>query len=308
MAKQVLKRTEILANGKVNLSLDVTGTEPNGFHSLRMIMRSLPIGDTVTVSSEMRGGALPKNVALPERLPVNVTCDARGVPAGRANIAWRAAEALIRSYPRILALTEHVDISIRKALPVGGGLGGSSADGAAVLKAMNEHFELGLGVGELEKIGAGLGSDVPFMIRGGTALAEGRGEKLTPLPDPELGFLLICFPGYGMDTWEVYRRYDEIRIPEEARPDTEALVKNLLEGRRSDFVRGMRNVLEAPAIALKSALGGLKTQIERLGGENTVMCGSGSSFFSVFTAESAARRAAMQLENSGCECTVCDLR
>jgi len=308
MAKQVLKRTEILANGKVNLSLDVTGTEPNGYHSLRMIMRTLPFGDTVTVSSEIRGGTMPKNVSLPERLPINVACDSKAVPAGLRNIAWRAAEALIRRYPRILACSDSVNISIRKVLPVGGGLGGSSADGAAVLKAMNSHFELGLSDGELEEIGIRLGSDVPFLIRGGTALAEGRGEILTELPEPDLGFMLICFPGYGMDTWEVYRRYDEMHIPEGARPDTDALQKSLLEGRRSDFVAGMRNVLEVPAFALKTALSGLKTQIERLGGENTVMCGSGSSFFTIFRTESAARRAAQQLEYDGCECTVCDMR
>ena len=305
MAGKTLKRTEIEAYGKINFSLDIKGIDSRRYHVLETIMQTIPVSDTVVVTSVLKGGTPPKNVVIPRKLPITLTTDLRSLPSDEKNTAYRAAELMCKKFPPILGTHEDIRISIKKRIPVGGGLGGSSADCAAVIKAFNIHFELGLDEAEMMELGAALGSDVPFMIAGGTALVTGTGEKVEKLPAPEGIALLICTPGFGMDTWEVYRKYDQIEVGDDARPDTAALKDALISGDGNAFVSGLKNVLEVPAFLIKRDLGQLKTRLSKLGVRNVLMSGSGSSFVCIFAKESEARTAAYELLNEGLECIIC---
>lgn len=302
MAKRTFKRTEIEAYGKVNFSLDIRGTDVRRYHILETIMQTIPVSDNVVITSAVKGGTPPKNVELPRKLSVTLTTDLRTLPVDGKNTAMRAAEAMIRKYPRILGAHEDICINIRKGIPVGGGLGGSSADCAAVIKGFNTHFELGLSEAEMMEIGAELGSDVPFMIAGGTALVKGTGEIVEKLPAPEGIAVLLCTPDFGMDTWEVYRKYDNIDIDDSFRPDTQALVKALEAGDRAAFVSGLKNVLEVPAFMISKKLSQLKERLTKLGARNVLMSGSGSSFACIFDKESEAKASAGVLMNEGLGC------
>ena len=302
MAAKTYRRTEIDAYAKVNLSLDVTGLDDRRYHVLESVMQTIPLCDSVVITSAVKGGAAPKNVAVPDRLPLRVTTDSRLIPSDSRNSAYRAAELMLRTYPRIMGTDDEITVTIKKRIPVGGGLGGSSADCAAVLNGFNTHFGLGLSAAELTALGSKLGSDVPFMLTGGTALVSGAGEQVRQLPSPESCFMLICYPGYGMDTWEVYRKYDEMTIPDDAHPDTAALVSALEAGDSSAFFAGLKNVLEVPAFSLNKKLAALKTRLEQTDADKVLMSGSGSSFFCLFKKESRARAAMALLESEGNEC------
>lgn len=302
MAGRTYKKTEIQAFAKINFSLNVTGTDSRKYHTLESIMQTVPIYDSIVVTSVTKGGTPPKNFVLPGRIPINLSTDMRFLPTDSRNTAYRAAETMCRRYPSILAGSEDISISIRKKIPVGGGLGGSSADCAAVIKAFNIHFDLGLQTEELIGIGAELGSDVPFMIEGGTALVTGTGEIVEKLPAPEGLPILLCFRNYGMDTWEVYRKYDEIDTSGIVPADTAALKDALLRGDNDAFVSGLANMLETPAFLLKKELGQFKARLERLGARKVLMSGSGSSFFCVFSKDSEAKAAMQELMTEGVEC------
>ncbi|MBO5075974.1 MAG: 4-(cytidine 5'-diphospho)-2-C-methyl-D-erythritol kinase [Clostridia bacterium] len=302
MAAKTYRRTEVAAYAKVNLSLDILGLDDRRYHVLESIMQTIPLCDSVVITSAVKGGPAPKNVAVPDRLPLRVTTDSRLIPADSRNSAYRAAELMLRTYPRIMGTDDEITVNIKKRIPVGGGLGGSSADCAAVLNGFNTHFGLGLPKTQLAALGSKLGSDVPFMVTGGTALVSGTGEVVRQLPPPESCFMLICFPGYGMDTWEVYRKYDEMTIPMEARPDTAALASALEAGNSAAFFAGLKNVLEVPAFALNKKLATLKTRLEQTDADKVLMSGSGSSFFCLFKKESRARAAMALLESEGNEC------
>lgn len=302
MAGKTYKRTEIEAYGKINLSLDIKGLDSRRYHLLETIMQTVPVSDSVVVTSTVKGGTPPKNVVLPYKLPITLTTDVRGLPSDSRNTAYKAAELMLKTFPHILGAHEDISINIKKRIPVGGGLGGSSADCAAVIKAFNTHFELGLDDARMAEIGAKLGSDVPFMMTGGTALVTGTGEIVEKLPAPDGLAILLCWPGFGMDTWEVYRKYDTLAIDPEARPDTGKLLEALKAGDNAAFASGLKNVLEIPAFSLKNELSRLKTRLGNIGALNVLMSGSGSSFICIFKKESEAKAAMQPLLAEGLEC------
>ncbi len=302
MAGKTYKRTEIQAFGKINFSLNITGTDEHRYHILESIMQTVPICDTVEVTSTLKGGTPPKNVEIPYKLPLTLTTDMRGLPCDNRNTAYKAAEAMIRRFPWILGAHEDIRVNIKKKIPLGGGLGGSSADCAAVIKAFNNHFALGLSDNEMIDIAAKLGSDVPFMIKGGTALIKGTGEIIEPIPQPEKLAIIICNPGFGMDTWEVYRKYDNMTISPEARPQTDNIISALSAGDRKGFVSGLKNVLEPPAFALRGELEQFKARLEETGAEKVLMSGSGSSFFCIFETDSLMKKALSELTAKGIDC------
>ncbi len=306
MGAKTVRRTEIDAYGKINFSLDILGRDERRYHYLESVMQTIPVCDSVIITSRPRGGVPPKNVSVPERIPLTLTCDARQIPTDSRNTAYKAAEMMIRRYPVILGTDEEIAVSIKKRIPVGAGLGGSSADCAAVIRGFNIHFGLGLSDDEMIDAGSRLGSDVPFMVCGGTALVSGTGEKIKKLPAPESRFVLVCYPGFGMDTWEVYRKYDEIEknIDPSSRPDNESLVRALENGDGAAFYAGLRNVLEEPAFALSRKLAELGRRLGGFGCEKVLMSGSGSSFFCIFRRESQARNVMQELETDGNQCMV----
>lgn len=260
------------AYAKVNLNLDITGKSSDGiFHTVEMVLQSVDIYDTV-------------NVAVDDEISIKCHSD---IPDNEDNIAFIAAKEFFE-YTEIQGGAE---IKIKKRIPVAAGLGGGSSDAAAVIVALNELYNTKLDDEDLIKIAEKVGSDVPFFIKGGTQLAEGRGTILTPLPDlPECAFLIIK-DGYKFSTGEMYRRFDSMQNVEH--PDTNALVDAICEGELYEVSKNTDNVFE-----LLYDKEFLKTKDELI--ENGALCaalsGSGPSIFGIFENIDDAKHAKDELE------------
>ncbi len=173
----------IPAYAKLNLSLDVLGRRPDGYHDIRSVVQTVSLADLITLRPR-RNLVVESPISPPEQ-----------------DLVWQAARLLQRS----AGADRGARIQVRKEIPVGAGLGGGSADAAATLVGLNELWALGLTQVDLMEIGAELGSDVPFLVRGGTALLEGRGDRVTPLPALAPAFFVILWPNFSLDTGRVYR-------------------------------------------------------------------------------------------------------
>ena len=221
------------AYAKINLTLEVLGRRGDGFHEVVSILQTVDLADRVDLQP---GSSL------------RVVCDAPELD-GEANLAWRAAEALARR----AGIQPRARVFIRKRIPVGMGLGGGSSDAAAVLMGLNRMWELGFGLDELSEIAAGLGSDVPFFLRGGIALAEGRGEVVTPLPQlAPFPALLVC-PGDSIPD-KTRRLYGRIRPPHYSDGGiTQRVVRTMLGGQLEADT--LHNVFESVALETFPGLG-----------------------------------------------------
>lgn len=268
--------TEEKAYAKLNLSLDVLGRRPDGFHNLRMVMQSVALCDDIYV--EPAEGVFSAATNRPY-----IPCDDRN-EAVKAARAFFAAAGLSGA---------GAFIRINKRIPVCAGLGGGSSDAAAVLRALNRITGAGFSARELEEIAAGVGSDVPFCVSGGTVLAEGRGEKLTPLPPlPDCG-VVICMPHFSSSTPELFARIDS--RPSRCRPDTDGILKAVASGSLTGVSRRMYNVFEDVLGRRGADIGKLKTRLLDLGAAGAVMSGTGSAVFGLFkdTDTAAAARDAL---------------
>jgi len=165
-----MRSYSLIAPAKINLHLEILGNRPDGYHELAMIMQSIDLADQIDIRS-----ISTDNIYL--------HCDHPQVPQDKSNLAYRAAELMMRQFPKAYAQYGGVEITLHKRIPIAAGLAGGSTDAAAVLVGIDLIWNLGLTQSELQELGAQLGSDVPFCIAGGTAIATGRGEQLSPLPD-----------------------------------------------------------------------------------------------------------------------------
>ena len=277
-------RTTEQAFAKINLSIDIVGRRADGYHAMRMVMQTVSLRDEVRIAVSPGEG-----VRVRTNLPY--------LPQDGRNIAARAAAAFFEAAGVTGYRTE---IDIIKRIPVGSGLGGGSADGAAVLRGLNRLFETGLSARELERIAEGVGSDVPFLVRGGTQLAEGRGEILSPLPPLPQCAIVICKPVFSVSTPELFARVrcEKIRL----RPDTEGLLQALGEGSLSGVARRMYNGFEDVLHKGRDeveAIRGVLWDHKALG---AVMTGTGSAVFGLFDDMDAARAAfeALRERYDGC--------
>lgn len=266
------------AYAKLNLTLDILGRLPNGYHSLAMVMQSVSLHDTVTLTLGEPGAG------------IQVECG-EGAPAGKENIVWKAADAFFRSCGKE---PEGVCFRIEKRTPSQAGMGGGSSDAAAALRLLNRVFHTGLTAQELRAIGAGVGADVPFCITGGTMQAEGIGEVLTPVtPLPSCG-ILLCKPPVGVSTPQAFRLSDGAPAVE---PRTPAMVRALETGSLPAVAGCLYNrfqeILQIPQI---TAIIRAMKQENALG---ACMTGSGSVVFGLFPGEGEARQAAKALESMG---------
>ena len=217
---------EIQAFAKLNLTLDVLGKRPDGYHDLRMVMQSITLCDTLTLTSNQGQG-------------LRVSTDLHFLPTGEKNLAAIAAR---RFWEALGCPAEDLDICIRKRIPVCAGMAGGSTDAAAVLRALNQRAGSPLTPAELARVGEQVGSDVPYCVLGGTALAEGRGERLTPLPALPRCWVVVCKPEFAISTPELFARIDSVRL--RCRPDTDGLLSALEEGDLGGAARRMYNVFE----------------------------------------------------------------
>jgi len=260
---------------KINLCLSVLGRRPDGYHDVEMLMQMVGLYDEVTV-------------AVRDGIGVQISCDSDAVPPGEDNIAWKAGHALLKRAGRGAGLS----ITIRKSIPVAAGLGGGSSDAAAVLVAANAVLGMGLDREELADIGARLGMDVPFFFYGPTALAQGRGERLTELPPlPKLQILLVN-PGFATSTAWVYKNLN-LRLTKKV--DCNKILRLTV----GNIAAGLHNDLETVTAAAHPVILSIRQSLLEQGAAGVLMSGSGPTVFGIFETGMGCRAAAENLSNRG---------
>lgn len=282
---------------KINISLDIKGLREDGKHEVDMILQTIPLYDLITIKKrkEANGG-------------IHIESNASWVPKDNKNTAFKAAELLLKDF---LNNEESVDIYIDKKVPPCGGLGGSSSDAAGVLLGMNELFELGLNLQELQNYGAQIGADVPFLLKYGAAIATGTGTDLQYIQPLKEGILLLVNSGAEVSTALAYRLYDTIEqdggIPKEAHVDAAEVAKAMACGLAATVPK-MKNVLEYPAFSMRPELELIKGELLKAGAAATMMSGSGGSVFGIFYPKDADKAYEMskELEGRGWFTFVCD--
>lgn len=269
---------EVKAYAKLNLTLDVLGRREDGYHDLRMVMQSVRLCDTITIEDGAGKG-------------VRVKSNLGFLPGDERNLAAAAALTFFRQTgvePRPL------DITLKKVIPVCAGLGGGSSDAAAVLRAMNEICGTGLSLTQLAQIGQKVGSDVPYCVLGNTALAEGKGEVLTPLPALPRCRVVLCKPDFSVSTPALFNQIDSVRL--RCRPDTEGVLKALEAGDLPGVARRLYNVFED---ALPERCAAKVDQVKHIlidkGALGAVMSGTGSAVYGLFDREEEAKAAYEEL-------------
>ena len=265
------------ACAKLNLSLDILGKRPDGYHDMRMVMQSIDLADTVTLAVQDEPGLC-------------LTADLPFLPKGGNNIAAKAAA---RFFEQTRLPVPGLSIDIRKRIPVCAGMGGGSSDGAAVLRLLRRLFAPDLSRERLEEIGALTGSDVPFCVRGGTALAEGRGERLTDLPSLPDCWLVVCKPPCAVSTPELFSlvRVRHLRF----HPRTEELLSALERRDLEGVARRLYNVFEDVLPRRYSQVFEIKSRLLELGAMASSMTGSGPTVFGLFRDPAPAQDAAAAL-------------
>lgn len=278
---------KVKAYGKINLLLDIIGRRQDGYHMLNTVMQTVSVYDTLELSVDADS---------PEG--IEIICDKEGFPLDSSNLIWKAAE-MFKEYTGI-SFGGKLIIKVEKNLPSQAGMGGGSADCAAMLKAMNTFFCTLKDEDELCELGAKLGADVPFCIKGGTRLCQGVGEITNKLPSIDCAFVIVK-PDVSVSTPEAYKRYDLMKSP--PRSHLDYFLKSLASGNVFSTSIYLFNVFEA-AIDLPE-IADAKQALKDAGALNTLMTGSGSAVFGVFENEDLAKDAAAKLEGKYSYCEVC---
>lgn len=268
------------ARAKINLALDVCRRLENGYHEVRMVMQTVALCDELEF----------KRRNDPDIILSVSSRDYLGDLEN--NLIFRAAKLMRQQYN----IQQGVEIRLKKNIPVAAGMAGGSTDAAATMLAMNEMFELGLGREELMEMAVSLGADIPFCILGGTALAEGVGEKLTPLPAPPPASLLVVKPPIMVATKWVYEnlRLDTLST----HPDVDGMVEALRQGDLKGITDRMENVMETVTEERHPIITNIKKMMLGSGAMNAMMSGSGPSIFGVFLEENAARAAGVYIDQT----------
>ena len=264
---------ELKAYAKVNLGIDVIGKRPDGYHEVRMIMQTVKLYDRITMEKNDSG-----NIILSTNLPY--------LPVNEKNLVYRAIDMIRNAY----GITDGVTASIVKRIPVAAGMAGGSSDAAAAFVGMNQLFHLGITQQELMDYGVKLGADIPYCIMRGTALSEGIGEILTPLPPIPNCWFLIVKPTFSMSTKFVYENLhlDEIAV----HPDIDGMKEALYQRDLIGVTDRMENILEQVTKKHYPAIGEIKDIMRKEGALNALMSGSGSTVFGIFKSKETAEKAA----------------
>lgn len=277
----------VSACAKVNYTLDVLSLRPDGFHGIASVMQTVSLADTITITAWGKPG-------------IALECIDPDIPADDRNLAWRAAEAALREANR----EEGLRIQIEKRIPSQAGLGGGSSDAAHTLLAVDRLLGLRISKDRMAALAAGLGSDVPFFLTGGTAVARGRGEVITPLQDgPPLWFVIVK-PPEDVSTGSAYGALDAIPDRQSAR-STRKMEEALLAGDVDRVIARMTNDFEQAIFAEHSAIALLHDEFLMARARNARLCGSGSAVFGVTTDEPSARDVARIMRLKYQEVHVC---
>ncbi|MDX9916678.1 MAG: 4-(cytidine 5'-diphospho)-2-C-methyl-D-erythritol kinase [Gudongella sp.] len=256
-------KTEIEAHGKINLALDVLYKRDDGYHEIKSVMQQISLSDTLIIEDDTKG--------------VKIECDSPYVPSDGTNLVYKAWKEI----SKIAGTNAGIRVRIIKRIPVAAGLAGGSADGAAVIAALNDMWELGMTKIEMMEIGLKIGADLPFCLLGGTALAEGVGEKLTELKTLSGVHVLLAAPGIQISTADTYSK---LRLRDQRLPVDE-MVLAIERGEIKGVTENLSNVLEEVIFPENPKIAELKNLMTKFGAMGSLMSGSGSSVFGIFEDE-----------------------
>ena len=275
-----MREIKLKARAKINLGLDVVRKREDGYHEVRMIMQMINLYDKITLRRITEPG-------------IRVTTNLPYLPVNEDNLVYRAAKLLMDEFQ----VTEGVEIELQKYIPVAAGMAGGSSDAAAVMVGVNRIFHLGLTKKQLMERGVKIGADVPFCIMRGTALAEGIGEVLTPLPAMPHCSLVIAKPKIHVSTKFVYGNLKAGELKEH--PDIDGQVQALREGSLEQLVAKMGNVLETVTVPAYPVIDEIKKTMMKNDAMGAMMSGSGPTVFGVFEREDRAQEVCRLLKKEG---------
>ncbi|MBQ9698586.1 MAG: 4-(cytidine 5'-diphospho)-2-C-methyl-D-erythritol kinase [Acidaminococcaceae bacterium] len=271
---------------KINLGLDVLGLRPDKYHEVAMVMQTVSLADTVTITES------------PE---LRVTVDIPDLEGGPSNLAYKAAVLMAEYAHRKPKVHIHID----KKIFLAAGLAGGSTDAAAVLRGLNRFWELKLPTDKLERLGAKLGSDVPFCVAGGTSLATGRGEILKALPDLSGLHLVLAKPPLEISTPWAYREFDKQKNV--VHPDIDGMVQAVEAGDVDGVLRRCGNVLEPVTAGAHPEIRDIQRQMLENGAEPVLMSGSGPTVFGIVREKETGEKIAATLQALHLETAVAEL-
>lgn len=265
-----MRELKLKAKAKINLGLDVVRKREDGYHEVRMIMQMINLYDKITLRKKTEPG-------------ITVTANLSYLPVNEDNLVYRAAKLLMDEFQ----VDGGLEIELQKYIPVAAGMAGGSTDAAAVMVGVNRIFQLGLNKKQLMERGVKIGADVPFCIMRGTALAEGIGEELTPLPAMPHCSLVIAKPKIHVSTKFVYGNLKVGELTEH--PDIDGQVQALRKNNLEQLVTRMGNVLETVTIPAYPVIDEIKHTMMKYGAMGAMMSGSGPTVFGIFEKEDKAQ-------------------
>lgn len=274
----MIKHLGLKAYGKINLGLDVLRRREDGYHEVRMIMQTVSIFDRVDIIWKEEPG-------------IQVETNLYYLPTNENNLVYKAAKLLMDEFH----VTEGVIIRLKKFIPVAAGMAGGSSDAAAVLFGINKMFRLGLSTRQLMERGVKIGADVPYCIMRGTALSEGIGEILTPLPPVPQCQVLIAKPGINVSTRFVYENLNANQLLPEEHPDIDSIITSIRAGDIYGIANNLGNVLETVTVKEYPVIRQIKEKMMDYGSIGSLMSGSGPTVFGLFTSPKAAQEAYEEL-------------
>lgn len=264
---------QLKAYAKINLGLDVVGKREDGYHNVRMIMQTIRLFDRITLERNDSG-----RITLSTNLPY--------LPANENNLVFKALDIMREKYH----IKDGIHADIHKRIPVSAGLAGGSTDAAAAFVGMNQMFELGVSQDTLMNYAVTLGADIPFCIMRGTALSEGIGEVLTPLPAMPDCWFLVVKPAFSISTKTVYENLKLDQVP--SHPDIDGMIEALRQKDLYGITSRLENVLEHVTRDLYPIIEQIKDCMRQKGAHGALMSGSGSTVFGIFTDRGKAEKAA----------------
>lgn len=267
----MIKHLGLKAYGKINLGLDVLRKREDGYHEVRMVMQTVGLYDRIDIIYQEQPG-------------ITVETNLYYLPSNENNLVYKAANLLIQEFQ----IDHGVHIKLKKFIPVAAGMAGGSSDAAAVLFGVNKMFGLGLTLEELMIRGVKIGADVPYCILRGTALSEGIGEKLTPLPPMPQCQVLIAKPGISVSTKFVYDNLCINELKPEQHPDIDGMIEAIKSRDVNMIARKFGNVLETVTIREYPVIDEIKNVMKEYGAVGAMMSGSGPTVFGLFTSPRAA--------------------
>ncbi len=279
MSIKIGESIQLNAYAKINLGLDVVCRLENGYHEVRMIMQTVDICDKLTFTKKEAG--------------IYLTVDNSEIPADENNLIYKAVRLMFDTY----GLEGGVEIRLQKKIPVAAGMAGGSADAAAAFRGINELFQVGAPEARLQELGVKIGADVPYCIRGGTALSEGIGEILTPLPTPPECFVLVAKPELFVSTAFVYQKLQVDNL--KGHPDIDGMIEAIKAGSLYGITDRMENVLETVTVREYPIIDKIKRIMKENGALNALMSGSGPTVFGIFEQKEKIEKAFEVLEHTG---------